>query len=135
MNAQTDICQIWAIWFFYQTKIFATEIFFVTVYVRASQQKFGPKIKNFKIFFDIIFNHTCVHMHIKKNFKIFHFLAKFLNFLEGPPIKNFLNRFFSTGMNSQTIFHIDSGWFLTFGLGPLSGELCSSSYSKGANWL
>ena len=52
--------------------------FFVTVCVRASQQKFGPKIKNFKIFFDIIFNHTCVHMHIKKNFKFIYFLEKFL---------------------------------------------------------
>ena len=63
------------------------------------------------------------------------FLAKFLNFLKGPPIKNFLNRFFSTGMNSQTIFHIDSGWLLTFGLGPLSGELwIHIEFHKDSSW-
>ena len=52
-------------------------------------QKFGQKMKNFEIFFDIIDNHTCVHMHIKKNFKIFHFSAKFLNYLKGPSIDFF----------------------------------------------
>ena len=36
-------------------------------------------------------------------------------------------------MNSQTIFHIDSGWFLTFGLGPLSGELCKVKHE--INWI
>ena len=81
-------------------------------------------MKKFEIFFDIIDNHTCVHMHIKKNFKIFHFLAKFLNLLEGPPIEFFLNRFFSTTMHSQTKFQIVSGWVLTFGLDPLPRELC-----------
>ena len=80
-------------------------------------------MKKFEIFFDIIDNHTCVHMHIKKNFKIFHFLAKFLNLLEGPPIEFFLNRFFSTTMHSQTKFHMVSGWVLTFGLDPLPREL------------
>ena len=66
-------------------------------------------------------------MYIKKNFKIFHFLAKFLNLLEGPPIEFFLNRFFSTTMHSQTKFHIVSGWVLTFGLDPLPRELCICS--------
>ena len=81
-------------------------------------------MKKFKIFFDIIDNHTCAYMHIKKNFKIFHFLAKFLNFLEGPPTKIFPNWFFSTTVHSQTKFHIVSGWFLTFGLDLLPRELC-----------
>ena len=85
-------------------------------------------MKKFEIFFDIIDNHTCVHMHIKKNFKIFHFLAKFLNLLEGPPIEFFLNRFFSTTMHSQTKFQIVSGWVLTFGLDPLPRELCVDSF-------
>ena len=52
-------------------------------------QKFGQKMKNFKIFFENIINHTCVHLHIEKNSKIFHFLAKFLNYLEGPPMDFF----------------------------------------------
>ena len=34
-------------------------------------------------------NHTCVHMHIKKDLKIFHFLAKFLNYLKGPLVDSF----------------------------------------------
>ena len=80
-------------------------------------------MKNFEIFFDIIDNHTCVHMHVKKNFKIFHFSAKFLNFLKGPPVEFFRNRFFSTSMHSETKFYIDSGWVLTFGLEPLPREL------------
>ena len=87
-------------------------------------QKFGRKMKNFEIFFDIIDNHTCVHMLVKKNFKIFHFSAKFLNFLEGPPVEFFLNRFFSTSMHSETKFYIDLRCFLTFGLEPLPRELC-----------
>ena len=80
-------------------------------------------MKNFEIFFDIIDNHTCVHMHVKKNFKIFHFSAKFLNFLKGPPVEFFRNRFFSTSMHSETKFYIDSRWVLTFGLEPLPTEL------------
>ena len=67
-------------------------------------KKFGQKMKNFEIFFDIIDNHACVHMHIKKNFKIFHFLAKFLNYLKGPPIEFFKNRFFSTSMHGEIKF-------------------------------
>ena len=54
-------------------------------------QKFGQKMKNFKNFFDIIDNHTCVHMLIKNFFKIFRFLAKFLNFLKNGPSKYFQN--------------------------------------------
>ena len=91
----------------------------------APWKKFGQKMKNFEIFFDIIDNHSCVHMHIKKNFKIFHFSAKFLNFLKGPPIEFFRNRFFSTSMHSETKFYIDLWCFLTFGLGPLPRELCT----------
>ena len=54
-------------------------------------KKFGQNMKNFEIF-------LVVHMdmdtsgivnNIKKNFKIFHFLAKFLNYLEGPPMDFF----------------------------------------------
>ena len=60
----------------------------------APWKKFGQKMKNFEIFFDIIDNHTCVHMHIEKNFKIFHSLAKFLNYLKGPQIKYFKIMFF-----------------------------------------
>ena len=86
-------------------------------------QKFGPKMKNFEIFFDIIDNHTWVHMLIKKIFKIFHFPVKFLNYLKGPPVEFFKNRFFSISMHSATKFHIDLGCFLTFGLGPLPREL------------
>ena len=86
-------------------------------------QKFGPKMKNFEIFFDIIDNHTWVHMLIKKNFKIFHFPVKFLNYLKGPPVEFFQNRFFSISMHSATKFHIDLGCILTFGLGPLPREL------------
>ena len=55
----------------------------------APWKKFGQKIKNLEIFFDIIDNHTCVHIHIEKNFEIFHFLAKFLNYLKGPPMDFF----------------------------------------------
>ena len=80
-------------------------------------------MKKFEIFFDIIDNHICVNMCIKKFFKIFHFLAKFLNLLEGPPIEFFLNWFFSTTLHSQTKFHIVFGWVLTFGLDPLPREL------------
>ena len=69
-------------------------------------------------------------MHVKKNFKIFHFSAKFLNFLEGPPVEFFLNRFFSTSMHSETKFYIDLRCFLTFGLGPLPRELCFLHDSK-----
>ena len=68
--------------------------------VQAPWKKFGQKIKNFEIFFDIIDNNTCVHMHVKKNFKIFDFLAKFLNYLEGPPVD-----FFET-----LIFELPHAW-------------------------
>ena len=93
--------------------------------VCAPWKKFGQKIKNFEIFFDIIDNHTCVYMRIKKNFKIFHFRAKFLNYLKGPPVEFFQNRFFLISMHSATKFHINLGCFLNFGLGPLPRELWS----------
>ena len=70
---------------------FCNKIFFVTLYLSAPAQKFGRKMKNFKIFFDSIDNHTCVHMLIKKILKILRFLAKFLNFLKNGPSKYFQN--------------------------------------------
>ena len=87
-----------------KNKLFGEKKFFEGLGVCAPWKKFGQKMKNFEIFFDIIDNHACVHMHIKKNFKIFHFLAKFLNYLKGPPIEFFLNRFFSTSMHGETKF-------------------------------
>ena len=88
-----------------KNKLFCEKYFFLRLGVCASWKKFGQKIKNFEIFFEIIDNHTCVHMHVQKNFKIFRFLAKFLNFLEGPPIEFFRDRFFSTNIHGQTKFH------------------------------
>ena len=106
-----------------KNKLFGEKKIFKSLGVCAPWKKFGQKIKNFEIFFDDIDNHTCVHMHVKKNFKIFHFSAKFLNFLKGPPVEFFLNRFFSTSMHSETKFYIDLRCFLTFELGPLPREL------------
>ena len=57
--------------------------------VCAPRKKFGQKMKNFEIFFDIIDNPTCVHMHNQKNFKMFHILSKFFNYLEGPSVNFF----------------------------------------------
>ena len=87
-----------------KNKLFDEKKIFEELAMGAPWKKFGQKMKNFEIFFDIIDNHACVHMHIKKNFKIFHFLAKFLNYLKGPPIEFFLNRFFSTSMHGETKF-------------------------------
>ena len=112
---------------------FGEKKYFRGLGVCAPWKKFGQKIKNFEIFFDIIDNNTCVHMHIKKLFKIFHFSAKFLNFLKGPPVEFFRDRFFSTNMHSQDKFYWNSGCVLTFGLEPLSRELCNH-YSEGANY-
>ena len=106
-----------------KSKLFGEKNIFMGLGVCAPWKKFGQKIKNFEIFFDDIDNHTLVHMLIKKNFKIFHFPAKFLNFLKGPPIEFFRNRFFSTSMHSETKFYIDLGCFLTFGLEPFPREL------------
>ena len=72
-----------------KNELFGEKIFFMGLGMRAPWKKFGQKMKNFEIFFDIIDNHTCVHIHIKKNFKIFHFSAKFLNYLEGPSVDFF----------------------------------------------
>ena len=41
-------------------------------------QKFSQKIKNFEIFFDAHIDTIVIVNNIKKNFKIFHFWAKFL---------------------------------------------------------
>ena len=75
-------------------KLFDEKNIFEELAMGALWKKFGQKMKNFEIFFDIIDNHTFVHIHIKKNFKIFHFSAKFLNFLKGPPVEFFRDRFF-----------------------------------------
>ena len=92
-----------------KNKLSGEKNFFKGMGVCAPWKKFSQKIRNFEIFFDIIDNHTCVHMLIKKNFKIFHFPVKFLNYLKGPPVEFFRNRFFSTSMHSETKFYIDSG--------------------------
>ena len=65
------------------------ETFFVTLYPSTPAQKFCRKMKNFKTFFDIINNHTCVHMLIKNFFKIFCFLAKIFEFSQKWPVKIF----------------------------------------------
>ena len=57
--------------------------------VWAPWKKFCQKTKHFEIFFDVIDNHTFVHIHNKKNFKFFHFSAKCLNYLEGPSVDFF----------------------------------------------
>ena len=80
-------------------------------------------MKNFENFSDVHMDKSVVVNNIKKNFKIFHFSAKFLNFLKGPPVEFFLIRFFSTSMHGETKFDIDSRCVLTFGLGPLPREL------------
>ena len=72
-----------------KNKLFGEKKFFKGLGVCAPWKKLGQKMKNFKFFFDIIDNHTFVHIHIKKNFKIFYFSAKFLNYLEGPSVDFF----------------------------------------------
>ena len=68
------------------------KIFFVTLFLSDSTQKFGRKVKNFKNIFDNIDNHTYAHMLIKKIFKLFRFWAKFLNFLKNGQPKYFPKR-------------------------------------------
>ena len=46
-------------------------------------------MKNFEIFFDVHMDTSVIVDNIKKNFKIFHFLAKFLNYLKGPSVDFF----------------------------------------------
>ena len=52
-----------------KNKLFDEKKKFKGLGVCAPWKKFGQKMKNFEIFFDIIDNHTFVHIHIKKNFK------------------------------------------------------------------
>ena len=85
--------------------LFCEKQIFIGLGMCASWKKFGQKIKNFEIFFDVIDNHTCVYIQNKEIFKLFHFSAKFLNFLKGPPVEFFRDRFFSTNMQSQAKFH------------------------------
>ncbi len=115
-----------------KNKLFGEKKFFKELGVCAPWKKFGQKNQNLEIFFDIIDNHTCVHLHVKKYFEIFRFSAKFFDFLKGPPVEFFLDRFFSTVMHSETKFYIDLRCFLTFGLEPLPRELCliKSSFMK-----
>ena len=56
-----------------KNKLFDEKKFFKELGMCAPWKKLGQKMKNFKIFFDIIDNHIFVHMHIKKisNFFIF----------------------------------------------------------------
>ena len=42
-------------------------------------QKFGRKMKNFEIFFDVYMDKSVIVNNIKKKFKIFHFLVKFMS--------------------------------------------------------
>ena len=46
-------------------------------------------MKNFEKFFDVHMDTSAIVNNVKKNFKIFHFLAKFLNYLEGPSVDFF----------------------------------------------
>ena len=46
-------------------------------------------MKNFEIFFAVYMDTSVIVNNIKKNFKIFHFSAKFLNYLEGPSVDFF----------------------------------------------
>ena len=43
----------------------------------APWKKFGQKMKIFEIFFDVHMDTSVIVDNLKKNFKIFHFLAKF----------------------------------------------------------
>ena len=42
-------------------------------------KKFGQKMKNFEKIFDVYMDTNVIVNDIKKNFKIFHFLTKFLS--------------------------------------------------------
>ena len=42
-------------------------------------KKFGQKMKNFEKFFDVHMDTRTIVNNVKKNFKIFHFLAKFMS--------------------------------------------------------
>ena len=44
-----------------KNKLFDEKNFFEELAMGAPWKKFGQKMKNFEIFFDIIDNHTCVH--------------------------------------------------------------------------
>ena len=84
-----------------KNKLFAEKYFFLRLGMCALWKKFGQKIKNFVIFFDIIDNNTCVHMHVKKKFKIFHFSDHFLTVCANAHCdeQNFLGKFFIFNKN------------------------------------
>ena len=46
-------------------------------------------MENFEIFFDVHMDTSRMFNNLKKDFKIFNFLAKFLNYLEGPSVDFF----------------------------------------------
>ena len=75
-------------------------------------QKFGQKMKKF----ENVYTDTCAIVnHIKKNFKIFHFLAKFFNYLKGPQIEYFKIMFFKL-RNAQLSFRkFNLFWSLKLG--------------------
>ena len=55
-------------------------------------QKFGQKMKNFEIFFDVHMDTSVIVDNIKKNFKIFHFLVKFFPWsTHAQPLKKFFS--------------------------------------------
>ena len=60
-----------------KNKLFGEKKFFKGLVVCAPWKKFGQKMKNFEIFFDVYMDKSVIVNNFKKNFKIFNFLAKF----------------------------------------------------------
>ena len=60
-------------------------------------QKFGRKMKNFEIFFDVHMDTSVIVNNIKKNFKFFHFTTKFFSWSANVQSdeKNFCCKIFS----------------------------------------
>ena len=59
-----------------KSKIIKMEIFYRWTFEII--QKFGQKMKNFEIFFDVHMDTSVIENDIKKNFEIFYFWVKFL---------------------------------------------------------
>ena len=57
---------------------FGGKFFFRVLGMCAPWKKFGQKMKNFEIFFDVHMDTSVIDNNIKKNFEFFYFLAKFL---------------------------------------------------------
>ena len=60
-----------------KNKLFDEKNFFEELAMGAPWKKFGQKMKNFEIFFDVYMDTSVIVNNIKKNVKMFHFLAKF----------------------------------------------------------